>query len=146
MSQKAYPTLKKRSLALKELAFGFLLLSLFGWLRVWQSLEDWPWLVRYNATPGPVYLVLSGGLWGLMGLVTGVGVWQRWRWSFWYSTGAAVVYAAWYWVDRLALARSVVGQVNWPFAAGLTAFGLFFTFLVAAAELRTRTQPAEEIR
>ncbi len=69
----------------------------------------------------PVYLVVAGGTWGVAGLVMGLGLLRGSRWAPAFTRAATLALAAWYWADRLLLARSDYLQRSWPAAAALTA-------------------------
>jgi hypothetical protein len=118
----------KRSLTLKALAVGMLVFSLFGWLRTQQAISNWGFLIQLGIQPGPLYLALGGALWGLLGLTAAASLWYRLAWTVVFTETTALVFAASYWLDRLALSRSAVSQTNLFFAIGLTAIGLIYTF------------------
>jgi hypothetical protein len=108
-----------------------LLISLFGWLRLQQSISNWDLLQQLGIHPGPLYLALGGTLWGLLGLCAAVGLWYRFSWSVIFTEASALVFAASYWLNRLAFERSAVSQTNAYFAIGLTIAGLIYTFGVS---------------
>jgi hypothetical protein len=62
------------------------------------------------------YLPLTGLIWGGVALLLGVGLWRgshrAYRAMFW----GIPVYLAWYWIDRLFLARSDFAQRSLPAA------------------------------
>jgi hypothetical protein len=109
------------------LAAGLLLLSWFGWLRVQQSLSGWQFIQSLEAPPGPLYLALSGALWGLAGLAGAILLWLGWRWSPRLTRAMALFFAISYWADRLGFDRNPSSRVNWPFTL------IFNLFLLAAA-------------
>jgi len=121
----------KRILSLKVLVLGMLMFSLFGWLRLQQSVSSWVFLIQLGIHPGPLYLALSGTLWGMLGLTSAVSLWYCLPWSFIFSEGTAVMFVASYWLDRLALSHPAAGQSNLLFAIGLTIIGLIYTFGVS---------------
>ncbi len=118
----------KRTLSLNVLAFCMLGISLFGWLRLQQAVLDWDFLIQLGVQPGPLYLALGGILWGVLGLTATVSLWYRLSWSVIFTKTAALVFAASYWIDRLALGRSAASQTNLYFAIGLTLISLIYTF------------------
>jgi len=121
----------KRSLSLGALTLVMLVFSLFGWLRLQQAVSNWGFLIQLGIQPGPLYLAAGGALWGLLGLTAAVSLWYRLSGAVVFTETTAVVFAASYWLDRLAFSRSAVGQSNLFFALGLTAFGLIYTFGVS---------------
>jgi hypothetical protein len=61
---------KRFPLSLIFLMLGFLVVSVYGWLRLQQSLVLWEILSLIEIRPGPAYLAASGAAWGIVGLVT----------------------------------------------------------------------------
>jgi hypothetical protein len=112
------------------LIIGFGLLSLGGWQRLAVSLSSWYWLTSAGVTPGPAYLAVSGGLWGLIGLLGLVWFLLRARAYRWVILAAALVYAATYWLDRLLISRADGLGANLVFASVATLVGLLYTALV----------------
>jgi hypothetical protein len=129
------PTLRKlpgRPLELILLAGGFLVVSVFGWLRVQQALLTWNWLLQVLPTHSPAYLVFSGAAWGLGGSACALGLWLRLKMILHFTRAAACTLALWYWIERLLLTRSPQGWINWPFSLALTVICLVFVFAVLA--------------
>lgn len=108
------------------------LFAVFGAVRLWAALQSWDALMAFGAQPGPLYLALSGAVTALGFLAALAGLVLRGRWSSRAVQIAVVVYAAWFWVDRLALHRGDSTE-NLPFLAGLSLFLLLFALAVARA-------------
>lgn len=108
-----------RSIFLKLLILGFLLLSWFGWLRLVQALSQADFLEALGVHIPVLYLALSGAAWGVAGIVCAVALWTHQGWASWTARITTLVCAAWYWLDRLLLAIPGASQVNVPFAIGL---------------------------
>lgn len=111
--------------------FAMALFSAAGWMRMIDSLNDWYWLDQVAAVaPGPLYLAITGGLWGVAGLVA--AVWVFLRLPRWRSGGLAMVVfiASTYWADRLLLTRAEDGFVNAGFSALLTILGVGLALLL----------------
>jgi hypothetical protein len=53
---------------------GLLGLSIYGWLRFQQSLSLWKILIQIGIWPGPLYLAISGAVWGMLGLIAVLGI------------------------------------------------------------------------
>lgn len=96
-----------------------LIITAFSWLRLIGGWQTWPLLTEALGLPRAQYLLVSGAFWGLAGMVL-LAFWgykesaERWM------TGAALLYALWYWLDRLLFRPP---SADWPFAALIT--GLF---------------------
>lgn len=108
------------------LGLGFLYLSILGWSRLRQGIVAWDLLREVGITPGPLYLVLGGLAWGVLGLAGAVFVLLRRPWSGRAAFAAALAFALSYWLDFLILTSAAEMMVNWPFALGMTAGGLLY--------------------
>jgi len=107
----------------------FILFLVLGWLgvvRVWQAVAEWNWLAGYGLRVSPLYLAASGAAWAVAGLLPAIGIWFRRRWSLWGGRVAVILAAGMYWADRLVFAVSPSDRANLFFAAGLTAFLVFY--------------------
>ncbi len=130
---------------MRLLAYGFLLLGVMGWLRVGQALPLWRILESLQVWPGPLYLVVSGAVWGLFGLVAAVVVWIGFRWARSFTIAAALLLALSYWFDRLFLVQSDAARANLPFALIMTVVLLVFTFATLRGDPRFQTIPLTPI-
>jgi hypothetical protein len=125
---------------------GYAVLSAYGWIRLVASINDWYWLDTIaGIRPGPLYLVITGGLWGLIGLAALVWVFlalPRYREA---GTAAALLFALTYWIDRLFITQYGKDSNLW-FAVGFTVICLGYTALVLKPEKDARrpTVLAEE--
>ncbi len=107
---------------------GFAYLTITGWVRMVAAIVDWYWLNLTKMSPGPLYLAISGGLWGLVGLVALFWIVLRRPAYRLVGAAAALFFALTYWIDRLFISTSPSG--NTPFAILLTFFLLLYVFLV----------------
>ena len=114
-------TTPRRPWWLKLLAFGMLVLSLSGWLRLERSFARWDDLNQAGLQPGPLYLAITGALAGLAGLAVCLALWRRFRWAPGLTHAVLVGWIIWLWVDRLWIARSPAALTNWPFLLGACA-------------------------
>lgn len=100
---------------------GFALFAVSGWLRLAYSALNWEWLRFAGVQPGPLYISITGGLWGLVGTAA----------VFWLllhrpcyrlvGLGAALFIALTFWLDRLLMNRAPGSQDNLLFAGLATA-------------------------
>lgn len=109
-----------RSFGLKALIFGFLFLSLLGWLRLSEALRLWEVLDEIGIQPPPWYFAVSGAIWGALALAAAVTLFLRLPWSGWYAGGVSLFFAAWYWLDRLFLSQPLSEQHDLSFYIILT--------------------------
>jgi len=113
---------------LKLIAYGLLILSLSGWLRLGQSIARWNSLAQAGIQPGPLYLAVTGLLIGLGALAAGVAVWRRTRFAPRLALVVLAVWIIWLWVDRLWIANSPTALSNAPFLVGASGIILAGTF------------------
>jgi hypothetical protein len=121
---------RKRPIFFWLLLLGFAYLSLSGWLRVIGSLNAWYWLSFANITPGPLYLVITGVLWGIIGLAALVWIWLRRPGYRQVGLYAALLFALTYWIDRLLFRHPEVSVPNDLFSVLLTLLCLLYVVLV----------------
>ena len=119
-----------RTIELWVLVLILLLGALDGFLRLQAAVYAWNVLSHLGINRGPLYLALTGAVWGLALLTAAAGLFFRQRWAPRITRIAVVVLALAYWIDRLAFTHAADTQVNWPFAAGATVFVLAFVFSV----------------
>jgi hypothetical protein len=113
----------RRPIVVTLLALFVLGLALWNGLRLIQSLVFWSILKEYQASPGPLYTAISGGVWLLAGLSTTWGLWQGKVWAWFTALGGVLGYASWYWSDRLVFQTP---HSNWPFALAFTVISIAF--------------------
>ena len=120
----------RRSFLLWILFFGYAYFSIAGWVRMIASIVNWYWLDFAGVWPGPLYLVLTGGLWGVIGLVGVIWLWLRRPWARLASMVVALVFALTFWLDQFLLySYNRVGN-NLIFAVGITVLGLLYAAFV----------------
>jgi len=121
---------KKRSIGFWLLIIAFALLALSGWQRVAASLAAAYWLTQAGANPGPLYLTISGALWGVVGLLAAGWLFFYGRAYRWVVLGVALLMFFTYWADRLLVSRADGLGANIGFAILASLFGLGFTAFV----------------
>ena len=126
---------KKRPHSVTILALGVLIITVLNLVRFGMSLVDWKFLA---SQPGvyPLYLALSGIVWGVAGVCLVFGLWRGKNWAPRLVQAVALTYALYYWLDLIFLQDhpvdvktsilQVVLPVNWEFSAGLTSICLFY--------------------
>ncbi len=106
MEVKPSPVRRKRSFALKVVAFANLLIGIGGWLRVTEAIRNADFYGQLPLQPGLWYFIASGVLFGALGLPAATGLWLRRRWGVGLAAATLFLWLAWDWFERLALARS----------------------------------------
>lgn len=118
------------------LALGVLSIAGLNLTRMVLALRLWDLLTTWLGV-SPLYLALSGLVWGLVGLPLFWGLWRGLRWAPRLAEALALSYALYYWLDHIFLvdhrlsepagAASSFLPINWPFAAAVTALLLAYT-------------------
>ncbi|MEN6524003.1 MAG: hypothetical protein ABFD14_09805 [Anaerolineaceae bacterium] len=122
-----------RSFDLVMVTFLLLLASIAGWLRLQQAIAYWDRLITYQMNVPPLYLAISGAVFGIVMLLAVIWLWFGLP-NYRSVTAVAVIsFSLWYWIDRLTLTRNMATQANWLFALFITLFLWIFTFAVLAA-------------
>jgi hypothetical protein len=114
-----------RPIRVTILAILVLIFALLNMLRLGESIYFWKTLLEYGTQP--LYLALSGFIWAIVGLLLVWGVWMGGRWAWLSTVIGAVVYAAWYWLDRLFLQQP---HTNGIFSLISTVVMLLFVYLI----------------
>jgi LPXTG-motif cell wall-anchored protein len=113
----------RRFTSVTLLTLVVLFFAAFYLIRFFNALMQWNYLSGLLPF-SPVYLVFTGLVWGVAGLVL---VWCLWlgkswtRWLFWL---VFLAYAAWFWLDRWLMPGDLSRNANWLFWLG---FDLLFT-------------------
>lgn len=110
----------RRPLALRLIFWMLLLWIVLGWLRFAQTLQNRELVLAYTSPGVFAYLVGMGLVWGLAGLLALWGLNFRSRWARLVIGVDALLYPAFYWVERLFLWQDENSQGNWPFMLVLT--------------------------
>lgn len=116
----------RRPRLLSFLAILFWMMSVSGWLRAYGAISEWGLLTQLHLSVAPLYLVLSGVAWGLVGLAAGVVIWAGRVWPPIFAAIAALFYPVTYWADRLLFSAPGSGGANLPFALGVTLIWIAF--------------------
>jgi hypothetical protein len=118
---------------------GYGLFSLNGWLRMIGSITHWDLLVLSNLSPVPVYLLLSGFLWGVVGLAALAWIARRRPYFRLVGLAAAGIFILTYWVDRLVVRNPETSLPNLLFAVLFTLLAVVYVLLALRplGELKT---------
>jgi hypothetical protein len=116
-----------------------LILTAWNALRLWTAFAWKTQISEYAPQSGPLYIGLTGAVWVTIGLGTLWGIWQPGKRSRLLTVGAAVVYSAWYWSDRLLMQEK---RSDWLFVAALNL--LLLTWVVFSTKSRYFQREAYE--
>jgi hypothetical protein len=121
---------RKRSFFFWGLLLGFAFLSLSGWSRLFGSINSWYWLTLANISPGPLYLAVTGAVWGIIGLAALLWIGLRRPGYPQAGTIAALLFALTYWADRLLFRQTEASVPNLLFSMLFTLFCLLYVLLI----------------
>ena len=122
---------KERPFLVTLLALGVLILTVFNAVRFGSVLAQWDLLLDFAPRPGPLYTAATGLIWALGWLTVYLCLYLSWRWVRPITLATSVLYAAYYWFDRLVFQLSV-GRDNTTFALIMTFLLLVFVIIVLA--------------
>lgn len=116
----------RRPFPLRLLSWVFVFWGLLGWLRLIRTILERELVLELLSPAVFGYLIVAGWVWGLAGLPVIWGILRGAPWAPPLTWGAAVLFPAIYWFERLALWRDPTAQGNAPFMLLLTLlwFGL----------------------
>ncbi len=125
----------KRPRSVTLLALGVLILTVINLIRFVLSIRYWGFLASRMGVP-PIYLTLTGFVWGVAGLFVLWGLWKAKNWAPKLMQAVALTYALYFWLDHIFLMEHTVvgasGAVrvllpsNWQFSAGVTVVSLAY--------------------
>ena len=114
------PIRPRRPILLTLLLWVFVLWTALGWLRFFGAINNRILIIEFLPDWIYWYLLGAGLVWGLVGIpVIGGLLWGA-SWTRKYIPIAALLYPLIYWVERLFIWQSTLGQSNWPFMLILT--------------------------
>jgi hypothetical protein len=119
-----------RLIGVTLITLAVLTIACLNLLRFILSLVDWQFLSTLEGI-SPLYQALTGLAWAITGFVLFWGLWRRKRWAPMAASGWALLYALYYWLDRLFLTgwlKSGQPPANLVFGMGLTLMILVVVF------------------
>ena len=119
-----------RTLELKILIAGFLVLSISGWMRFTLAATQWHWLKQVGILVSPVYLVLGGLLWGVIGSGAALGLLFRRKWAVILAKISGLFYFTWFWIDDRLVSVTSMGDYNVVFKLIFSLTALLYVFFV----------------
>jgi hypothetical protein len=138
LTQDPAPEVKRPS-GVTLLALGVLSIAGLNLVRFILAIRSWQFL---SSLPGvsPLYLALSGLIWGVVGIPLFWSLWRGRHWAPRLLQAVMLTYAAYYWLDRIFLEERVVNAtqqsssaflpLNWPFTITITALIMVVTVWV----------------
>ena len=78
----------------------------------------------------PWYLPLTGAVWFAAGSAVAYGLFRGLSWAPGLTRWGSVIYAVWYWLDRIFLAVSDYLRLTWPLALFITLLAVVCIFWI----------------
>jgi hypothetical protein len=126
-SGTASPSHPSRPKRVTLLAIGVLSIAGLHLLRLVEAV--WQWQFLSDLKDGlPLYLALTGLIWASAGLPLFWGLWRGYARAARFAPGYLLVFALYYWLDRIWIANRGISLANWRVPAALTVVGLIYTF------------------
>ena len=95
----------KKPLSVTFLILIVLIISVSNLIRLIQTVRQWDF-VRELIYINPIYLVISGLIWGIFGILLVWGLWKPERWSILIAKIGVILYLAYLWIDRLLISTN----------------------------------------
>jgi hypothetical protein len=111
------------------LTWMVLFLAGMNLVRFFEAARQWDFLTQVQAI-SPAYQVVTGLIWGVLGLVLAFGLWLGRPWAPGLARLAVLAYSAYFLLDRILLAAPLGGYDAWPFALGLSAILSVLVFYI----------------
>jgi hypothetical protein len=106
-----------------------LIITIWNVFRVWGGVQFQTGIAKYAPWPGPVYVIVTGVIWVVWGLVILAAFLRREHWADKALVSGALAYVAWLWLDRLVVQPRL--PANWPFSVVTNSVLLVITTAVA---------------
>jgi hypothetical protein len=103
----------RRPWSVTWLSLGVLTIAGINLLRFIQALRQWQFL-RDVLAISPLYIVLTGLVWAIVGVPLAWGIWRGWHRAVPFTLIGAGAYSIYYWLDRQIIAR--YAPVEWKFS------------------------------
>jgi hypothetical protein len=125
---------EKRPFGVTLFLWMVLSLSVWGLLRFFATLGWRDVLTQYHASLSPLYMLLTGAGWAILGAVLLWSIWTGKRWAHPAVPLAVALWLVQYWIERIFFEAP---RANWPFMMGLSIFLLLVT-LASAFDRKTK--------
>lgn len=120
---------RKRPVRVTLLAGVVLTFTALYWVRFGAAVTSWRTIRQFTPEWLPWYLLVSGLVWGIVGLLVLWGLWRGRPAARVGTIGVAVVFGMYYWLDRIFIANPHTWHYRILFSLGLTALLLFLVYL-----------------
>jgi len=119
----------KRSLSVTLFAWMVFLIAISNLTRFIQAILQWDFLLQYLSV-SPLYLILTGLMWGSVFLLSFLGLWIGLQWVKIAIKYIIRVYIIYFWIDRFFIGNSICREANQYFMGMATVFLMIWTYWV----------------
>ena len=119
----------QRPFSVTVLLWMVLSLSAWGVIRSFAALRWWDVLDEFNARLSPLYLLMTGIIWGIAGVVLLWSLWNGKARSRMAIVASILLWLAQYWIERLFFQ---LPRANLPFAVVVSVLLLAVTFAITS--------------
>ena len=123
----------ERPLSVTLYTWLVLIISVSNIVRTLRAALQWEFLSDL-LTIHPIYLLLSGLVWGVLGLILTWGFWRGLIWMPFVTRWAVFAYLVYYWADRIFLSNPVSRNTNILFMVSLTVIIMLWTLWIFSRE------------
>jgi hypothetical protein len=139
MNERNTPRIKeqkppKRPFAVSILVVLVLFFTTINGVRSYSAINSWELIIDLVPRNLLIYIIASGFIWGVVGLLLSVGIFFRKKWSLIIMRIAVPLYLLYFWIDRLFIAEHDYIYARWQFYLGLTVLILVFYFWILRRE------------
>ena len=102
----------KTPLSVTLLIMTVLIFTLWNGLRLYETIQNWEILIKYNSQPGPVYMSVLSLIWIIASLVTIIGLLKKnsRQWLLILNLNT-FLFTIWFWVDRLLFQKTQISFI-----------------------------------
>jgi len=115
---------RSRPRSITFISILFFLSGLFNILKLSQVILKWNTLISLQISISPLYLAVSGLVWGISGLFISWSLWVGKSWAWKPALGIMLLYTISFWIDLIWIAEPTVLQTRWLVNLCLTIIGL----------------------
>ena len=99
------------------LMIATLVFTASGITRVWNGIRYYGFLGDLPISVSPLYLVITGGVWGILGAAAAGSLWWGYRRGSRLLISGMVGYSVFFWFEQIFLMTNPLRKTNWPFLA-----------------------------
>jgi len=120
--------LPRRPFSVTILTLVVLIFTSLNTFRLYTAIRTWEFLTTLQLNVPRFYFVVAGSIWGVVGFILIIGFLTKKSWTLKVGRAVFVLYALYYWFDRLLIAERASIVNRWQFTLGLTFLLLLMAF------------------